>query len=77
MRSHTTSTMSHSFFTHGLPGIDVHHAELQRMNDHAVRSGTPFLPRLRQAVASVFISAGTRLAGDARSLASDARHQPA
>lgn len=65
MHSHPTSTMADSFFTHGLAGIDLHHAELQRAASiGSVRSSMPLVTRVRQAIANGFIAAGTMLAGD-------------
>jgi hypothetical protein len=63
MHRRPTSTMSDSFFTHGLAGIDVHHAEIQRAQDAASEPRQTQPSRLRQAIATVFIAAGTVLAG--------------
>lgn len=64
MHSRPTSTMSDSFFTHGLPGIDLHHAESQRSQSHPLGPGTTPIAQLRQLVANAFISAGNLLAGE-------------
>lgn len=65
MHSRPTSTMSDSFFTHGLAGIDLHHAERQRAQSRdIVRSPRPLVAQVRQAIATAFITAGTMLAGE-------------
>lgn len=63
MHSRPTSTMSDSFFTHGLVGIDLHHAESRRSQPSNVGPGPTPITQLRQLVATAFITAGTLLAG--------------
>ena len=65
MQSRPTSTMSDSFFTHGLAGIDLHHADHQRTQASVtVTPSVSPVAQIRQVVASAFIAAGTLLAGD-------------
>jgi hypothetical protein len=65
MHRPSTSTMSSSFHTHGLIGIDVHHVQAQR----AVEFGTTVPGRsmwtgMRHALAALCITVGTMLAGE-------------
>lgn len=67
MHSRPVSTMSDNFFTHGLAGIDLHHAELSRKHaPGTVRTTASCISQVRQLVATAFITAGTLLAGEDR-----------
>ena len=77
MRRPPVTTMSSSFHTHGLIGIDLHHVQAERARTFERANRQSPLSAIRHALAAVFISAGTRLVGNETAPAHSTEYRPA
>lgn len=65
MHRHQPATMSSSFHTHGLVGIDLHHAQSRRTGQQGTTSSSQPAPTgIRRALSTLCFTAGALLAGD-------------